>query len=76
MRIDRRQILKLNQRGDTMKQNRGEILLGLAPKIVRLGIKAIRYSKDGFTKEELRDLGTDLLEAGLSLLEHTQTVEK
>ncbi len=38
-------------------------------RIIRLVTKAIRYSKGGFTKQERRDLGLDLLELAASLLD-------
>lgn len=38
-------------------------------RIIRLVTKAVRYSKGGFTKQERRDLGLDLLELAAALLD-------
>jgi len=46
-----------------------KILITVAPAIVRLGLKAIRFSRNGFTKDELTQLGEDLLVLALSVLD-------
>lgn len=71
MITDRRQIREFGKQQQQQKEEnmKGQLLITLAPKIVRIGIKAIKLSKDGFTKEELREIGTDLLEMGLEILE-------
>ena len=38
-------------------------------RIIRLVTKAIRFSRGGFTKDERRQLGLDLLELAASLLD-------
>jgi hypothetical protein len=40
--------------------------------MVRLGIKALRFSKDGFTKDEARELGADLLTLALTVIDLAQ----
>jgi|5B_taG_2_1085324.scaffolds.fasta_scaffold21350_6 hypothetical protein len=54
-----------------MKRNE-KILMTVAPAIVRLGIKALRYSKDGYTKDEARELGSDLLLLALTVIDLAQ----
>lgn len=54
-----------------MKKNE-KILMTVAPAIVRLGIKALRYSKDGYTKDEARELGSDLLLLALTVIDLAQ----
>jgi hypothetical protein len=55
-----------------MKKQNEKILMTVAPAIVRLGIKALRYSKDGFTKDEARELGQDLLLLALTVIDLAQ----
>tara|TARA_R100000742_G_C4166702_1_gene6395 strand:+ start:303 stop:506 length:204 start_codon:yes stop_codon:yes gene_type:complete len=38
-------------------------------RVIKLLAKAIKFGKDGFTKEELRELGADLLQLGIEILE-------
>jgi hypothetical protein len=38
-------------------------------RVIKLLAKAIRFGKDGFTKDELRELGSDLLQLGIEILE-------
>jgi hypothetical protein len=55
-----------------IKKKNEKILMTVAPAIVRLGIKALRYSKDGFTKDEARELGQDLLLLALTVIDLAQ----
>jgi hypothetical protein len=55
-----------------MKKQNEKILMTVAPAIVRLGIKALRFSKDGFTKDEARELGADLLTLALTVIDLAQ----
>ena len=55
-----------------IKKKNEKILMTVAPAIVRLGIKALRYSKDGFTKDEARELGSDLLLLALTVIDLAQ----
>jgi len=43
-------------------------IIDLAPKAIRVAIKAIRYARGGFTDDERKELGHDLLELALELL--------
>ena len=43
------------------KENAGEDLIKLTPRLIKLIIKTIKYSKGGLDKEERRELGEDLL---------------
>ena len=38
-------------------------------RVIKLLAKAIKFGKDGFTKDELRELGSDLLQLGIEILE-------
>ena len=38
-------------------------------RIIKLLAKAIKFGRDGFTKDELRELGADLLQLGIEILE-------
>lgn len=49
-----------------------KVLVSIAPAIMRLALKAIQYSKDGFTKEEARDLGADLLTLAITIINLAQ----
>lgn len=42
-------------------------------KVIRLLTKAVKYGRDGFSKEELKELGTDLLTLGLEILEDIES---
>jgi hypothetical protein len=46
-----------------------KILITIAPAIVRLGLKAVRFSRNGYTKDEIAQLGEDLLVLALSVLD-------
>lgn len=45
-----------------------EELINLTPKLVRLIVKTIKFSKGGLNKAERRELGTDLLELAYEVL--------
>ena len=45
-----------------------EELIKLTPKLVKLIVKTIKYSKDGLNKAERRELGEDLLELAYEVL--------
>lgn len=38
-------------------------------RVIKLLAKAVKYGRDGFSKEELRELGADLLHLGIEILE-------
>jgi len=65
-RFQLQQFNKLQPKGEGMKNK----LINVAPKVIRLGIKALKMAKGGFTNDELRELGTDLLELGLEILDN------
>ncbi len=44
-----------------LKENAGEDLIKLTPRLIKLIIKTIKYSKGGLDREERRELGEDLL---------------
>jgi hypothetical protein len=48
----------INQR---LSPEQGEELIKLTPRLVKLIIKAIKFSKGGLNKEERQELGQDLL---------------
>ena len=50
-----------------------KILITLAPAIVRLGLKAVRFSRNGYTKDEIAELGEGLLVLALSVLDIINT---
>jgi hypothetical protein len=45
-----------------------ESIIDLAPKAIRVALKAIKFARGGFSKEEKQELGEDLLELALELL--------
>ncbi len=45
-----------------------EKIIDLAPKAIRVAVKAIRFSRGGFDDAEKKELGEDLLELALLLL--------
>ena len=45
-----------------------EELIKLTPKLVKLIVKTIKYSKGGLNKAERRELGLDLLELAYEVL--------
>ncbi len=51
------------------KEEKGERIIGLAPKLIKLIVKVVRYSKGGLSKEERQELGQDLLELAADVLE-------
>jgi len=44
-----------------IEQETGENLIKLTPRLIKLIIKTIKYSKGGLDKDERRELGEDLL---------------
>ncbi|NCW70359.1 MAG: hypothetical protein EBV86_17710 [Marivivens sp.] len=38
-------------------------------RVIKLLAKAIKFGRDGFSREELRELGADLLQLGIEILE-------
>jgi hypothetical protein len=50
-----------------MMKNKEE-LINLTPKLVKLIVKTIKYSKGGLDKAERRELGLDLLELAYEVL--------
>jgi hypothetical protein len=50
-----------------MMHNKEE-LINLTPKLVKLIVKTIKYSKGGLDKAERRELGLDLLELAYEVL--------
>ena len=60
--MDRQQIKKL---GEVMKHDN---IIDLAPKAIRVAIKAIKFARGGFDDAEKKELGEDLLELALELL--------
>ena len=44
-----------------LSPEQGEELIKLTPKLVKLIVKTIKYSKGGLNKEERQELGEDLL---------------
>ena len=50
-----------------MMHNKEE-LIKLTPKLVKLIVKTIKYSKGGLNKTERRELGLDLLELAYEVL--------
>jgi len=60
------------------EENKGESMnegiIDLAPKAIRVAIKAIKFARGGFTADEKQELGSDLLELALELL--TEVADK
>lgn len=52
-----------------LSEEKGEIIIGLTPKLVKLIIKTIKFSKGGLDKEERQELGQDLLALAYEVLE-------
>ena len=48
---------------------RQEAVIGLSPKLVKLIVKVVKFSKGGFSKEERQELGADLLELAAEVLD-------
>ena len=44
-------------------------VINLAPSAIRLAIKMIRFSRGGFDDDEKKELGSDLLDLALMLLQ-------
>lgn len=61
-----KQILEL---GKYMSANN---IVDLAPQMIRLAAKVIRFSQGGFTPEEKKELAADLLELSLLILEESK----
>ena len=53
----------------TMKEQQIEGLIKLSPKVIRLAISVIKKSRGGFTKAEWQEIGEELLELGVEVLE-------
>jgi hypothetical protein len=49
-----------------------EKLIDIAPQAIRLAIKMVKFSSGGFTTEEKKELGADLLALALVLLEQAK----
>ena len=54
------------------KENLKDKAIDSAPSILRLVLKALKYSKGGFDAQERQELGTELLALAISLLESAQ----
>ena len=52
-----------------MKEEKQEALIQISPRLVKLIIKTARYARGGLTKAERQELGSDLLELALAILE-------
>lgn len=44
-------------------------LIAISPRLIKLIIKTVRYSKGGLNKAERQELGQDLLDLALKVLE-------
>ncbi len=51
-----------------LKEEAGEDLIKLTPRLIKLIIKTIKYSKGGLDKDERRELGEDLLMLAYEIL--------
>jgi hypothetical protein len=58
--------LQDQKKGVSMKKE--ESFINLAPKAIRVAVKAIRFARGGFNDKEKAELGEDLLELALLLL--------
>ena len=56
-------------RSKSLSPEQGEELLRLTPKLVKLIIKTIKFSKGGLTREERQELGQDLLMLAYEVLD-------
>lgn len=54
-----------------MKQEQLNGLIELSPRIIKLAISIIKKSRGGFTKAEWQEIGEDLLQLGVEVLEKT-----
>jgi hypothetical protein len=54
-----------------MKQEQLSGLIELSPRIIRLAISIIKKSRGGFTKAEWQEIGEELLQLGVEVLEKT-----
>ncbi len=51
-----------------MNDDRQEKLFATAPNLIKLIVKLVKFRKGGFTREERRELGEDLLDLAMSIL--------
>ena len=58
-----------------MKKEQLNGLIELSPRIIRLAISIIKKSRGGFTKAEWQEIGEELLQLGVEVLEKTLEVE-
>tara|TARA_R110000823_G_scaffold213150_1_gene343107 strand:+ start:261 stop:440 length:180 start_codon:yes stop_codon:yes gene_type:complete len=58
-----------------MKKQQLNGLIELSPRIIRLAISIIKKSRGGFTKAEWQEIGEELLQLGVEVLEKTLEVE-
>ena len=54
-----------------MKKQQLNGLIELSPRIIRLAISIIKKSRGGFTKAEWQEIGEELLQLGVEVLEKT-----
>jgi|TARA_R110000751_G_scaffold30043_1_gene77170 hypothetical protein len=54
-----------------MKKEQLNGLIELSPRIIRLAISIIKKSRGGFTKAEWQEIGEELLQLGVEVLEKT-----
>jgi hypothetical protein len=59
-----------------MSQKPEEIVIKHAPSVLRLIWKLIRFSKDGYSDAEKKELGEDLLAMAYYVLEDIMTEDK
>jgi len=52
-----------------------EKLIDIAPQVIRLAIKMVKFSSGGFNADEKKELGADLLALALVLLEQVKDGE-
>jgi|TARA_R110000803_G_scaffold165960_2_gene229354 hypothetical protein len=57
-----------DQKNKGVKMRKEEKFINLAPKAIRVAVKAIRFARGGFDDNEKAELGEDLLELALLLL--------
>jgi len=54
-----------------MKKEQLNGLIELSPRIIKLAISIIKKSRGGFTKAEWQEIGEELLQLGVEVLEKT-----
>lgn len=52
-----------------MDEEKKEGLIRLLPKLIALIRKTVKLSRDGLNKDERKELGQDLIDLGLAILE-------